>query len=213
MFSFSTKTQVNKQLKLKDVLHEIRADRDTRKEAQIITSLVLTNVINSNTINCDPNDKYKEIYIFMITVNKREMPKLFITGLDNSIRFHTFFIVKYEEEIAQAMAFKTVGQKVTTAKYTYKDFKIDTTVEIPSFHNVPEVYKYLLSYTNDIPRRREETPEQFIERINLVHRFQFQIMKTEPAVIHEVQPKKKYIYNTRLNEYRKELKELMKGDE
>ena len=57
MFSFSSKTQVNRELKIKDVLHQIGADREVRAEAQNIESLILTNIINADTINCDPDRK------------------------------------------------------------------------------------------------------------------------------------------------------------
>ena len=62
MFSFSTKTQVNKELKIKDVLRQIGADKDIKTEAQSIKSLSLTNILNENTINCERDEKYKEIY-------------------------------------------------------------------------------------------------------------------------------------------------------
>ena len=213
MFSFSSKTQVNHELKLKDVLHQIGADRDIRAEALNINSLTLTNVINANTINCEPDDKYKEIYLFLIDMKDKMIPQGFITYLDKSIRLHTFFIIKFEDEIATAMAFKTIATNVTFGKYELCNFKEDTVVEIPSFSNVPEAYKYLLSYQNQIARRREEAPEEFVTRINVIHRLQFQIEKTTIAIKHEVQPKKKYMYNTRLNRYKKELEELLKGDE
>ena len=213
MFSFSSKTQVNRELKLRDVLHQIGADRDIKAEALNIKSLTLTNVINANTINCEPDEKYKEIYLFLIDMKDRIIPQSFITELDKSIRLHTFFIIRYEDEIATAMAFKSIANKVTISRYELRDFRVDTLIEIPSFSNVPEAYKFLLSYQNQIARRREESPEEFISRINHVHRLQYQIEQTSNAIKHEVQPKKKYVYNTRLNEYKKELEELLKGDE
>ena len=79
--------------------------------------------------------------------------------------------------------------------------------------NLLNSYKFLLSYQNQIARRRAETPDEFISRINLIHRLQYQIEQTTIAIKHEVQPKKKYIYNTRVNGYKKDLEELLKGDE
>lgn len=213
MFSFSSKTQVNRELKLRDVLRQIGADRDVRIEAQNIDTLTLTSIINANTINCEPDDKYKEIYLFLIDVKEPLIPQQFITLLDKSVRFHTLFIIKCGEEIASAMAFKTIALKVSCGKYEIKDFKTDTMVEIPSFHNVPEAYKYLMSYQYQIARRRVETPDEFIARINQIHKLQFQIERTRQAILHETQPKKKYKYNTNLNGYKRDLNELLKGDE
>lgn len=213
MFSFSSKTQVNKEIKLRDVLHQMNADRDTRAEALNINTLILTNIINANTINCEPDDKYKEIYLFLIDVKEPLVPQLFITMLDKVVKFQTFFIIKCGEEIATAMAFKAIGVKVTCGKYELKDFRVDTMVEIPSFHNVPEAYKYLMSYQFQVARRRAETPDEFMARINQIHKLQFQIEQIKSAIRHEVQPKKKYVYNTRLNSYKKDMEELLKGDE
>lgn len=212
MFSFSTKTQVNKELKIRDVLRQIGADKDIKTEAQSIKSLSLTNILNENTINCERDEKYKEIYLFLIDMKDRIIPQLFITELDKSIKLHTFFIIRYEDEIATAMAFKSVTSKVTVGKYELRDFRIDKLVEIPSFHNIPEAYKYLMAYQNQVDKRREETPEEFQVRINAIHRLQFQISKTTVAIKAEVQPKKKYVYNTRLNEYKTELDSLLRGD-
>ena len=213
MFSFSSKTQVNKEIKLKDVLHQMNADRDTRAETLNINSLTLTNIINANTINCEPDDKYKEIYLFLIDVKEPIVPQLFITLLDKIVKFQTFFIIRCGEEIATAITFKTIGIKVSCGKYELKDFKVDTMVEIPSFHNVPQAYKYLMSYQYQIARRRVETPDEFMVRINKVHKLQFQIERTAQAISHEAQPKKKYKYNINLNEYKRELNNLLQGDE
>lgn len=213
MFSFSSKTQVNKEIKLRDVLHQMNADRYTRAESQNINSLTLTNIINANTINCEPDDKYKEIYLFLIDVKEPLVPQLFITRLDKVVKFQTFFIIKCGEEIATAMVFKTIGIKVSCGKYELKDFKVDTMVEIPSFHNVPEAYKYLMSYQFQVARRRAETPDEFMSRINQIHKLQFQIERTTQAISHEAQPKKKYKYNMNLNEYKRELNKLLQGDE
>ena len=213
MFSFSSKTQVNKEIKLRDALHQMNADRDARAEALNINSLTLTNIINANTINCEPDDKYKEIYLFLIDVKEPLVPQLFITMLDKIVKFQTFFIIKCGEEIATAMAFKTIGVKVSCGKYELKDFKVDTMVEIPSFHNVPEAYKYLMSYQFQVARRRAETPDEFMTRINQIHKLQFQIERTTQAISHESQPKKKYKYNLNLNEYKRELDSVLKGDE
>ena len=213
MFSFSSKTQVNKEIKLRDALHQMNADRDTRAEALNINSLTLTNIINANTINCEPDDKYKEIYLFLIDVKEPFVPQLFITMLDKAVKFQTFFIVRCGEEIATAMAFKTIGIKVSCGKYELRDFKVDTMVEIPSFHNVPEAYKYLMSYQFQVARRRAETPDEFMTRINQIHKLQFQIERTTQAISHESQPKKKYKYNLNLNEYKRELDSVLKGDE
>ena len=213
MFSFSSKTQVNRELKLRDVLHQIKADRDVRAEALNINSITLTNIINANTINCEPDEKYKEIYLFLIEVKEPFVPQLFITLLDKTIRFHTFFFIKCGEEIATAMAFKTIAIKISCGKYELKDFKVDSMVEIPSFNNVPEAYKFLMSYQHGIARRREETPDEFMDRINAIHKLQFQIDRTRQAILHEAQPKKKYKYNSNLNTYKKELEKLLKGDE
>ena len=58
--------------------------------------------------------------------------------------------------------------------------------------------------------RKNENPEEYIKRVFQINKLEFQISKTEKAIQYETQPKKKFEYNERLRQYKKELQDLTK---
>jgi hypothetical protein len=76
-------------------------------------------------------------------------------------------------------------------------------------NNVKEIYKFILSQEIGIPARSNESPNDYNTRVKAINKLNFQISKTESAIVYESQPKKKFEYNDRLRRYKKELNELM----
>jgi hypothetical protein len=210
MFNFPSQTVVNKEFKVIDILKQIKADSDLRLDASKIDSLLLANVINKVSISCEPNNVFKEIYIFEIKLNKREVPMKFIAALDKSIKFHTYFICRFGEEIFSTLAFKNVDTKVEVGRYHFHSFQKFKMIELPSINDVKDFYTTLYSYEVGIKKRNQEFPEDYFKRTNLIHRLEFQISKTEAGIKYELQPRKKYEYHERLLKYRKELQRLVK---
>lgn len=213
MFNFSSKTQVNKEFKVKDILRQMNASKEAKEEAKNITSITLRNVISSKTLNCEEDDEIKEIYIFEIELGDIVQLSTFIAELDKSIKLHTYYFLKIGDGYTSTMAYKQLsGIKVLLSSYFSRVIE-EENIEIPQVNNVLDAYKFLLSYQTNIPSRRSETASEYISRINKVHKLDFQISKTKQGIIHEVQPKKKYEYNERLRGYIAERNQLIKGDE
>lgn len=72
MFNFSTKTQVNKDMKVLDVLKKIGADKEVKLDATKINKITLVNIINKNSINSLKDSKYSPIYVIQIELKKRK---------------------------------------------------------------------------------------------------------------------------------------------
>ena len=213
MFEFSSKTQVNKKFKLLDILKQIKADKDIKADSMKINSITLSNVINAQTLNTRLDEVFKEIYIFVIDLNKNEIPKLFLESLDKSIKLHTYFVFTYNDKTYTTMCYKEIGKIVKLSKYYYHDFSKNINKELPIVNSVADVYKILYSYEVDLLYRDEELPSDYLKRVNTIHKLQFQILKTEKAIQFESQPKKKYEYHSRLLQYKKELEELLKVED
>jgi hypothetical protein len=213
MFNFPSKTLINKEFKIIDILKQIKASNYLRLDASKIDSLYLTNTINENTINCTPNDVFKEVYVFEIKLNKREAPMNFIEAIDKSIKFHTYFICRFGEEVFSTIAYKTFDKKIEIGRYYLHAFQKDYVIKLPLFNDVKEFYTNLYSYEVGIKHRKLESPDDYLKRINLIHRLEFQISKTESGIKHELQPRKKYKYHERLLKYRKEREELVKVED
>lgn len=209
MFNFSSKTVVNKEFKLLDILKQIKADKDVKADAMKIDSIMISNIINARNLNSIEDDVFKEIYIFKIKLNRKEIPMQFIEALDKSIRFHTYFVFEYQELEYTMMCFKEIGKTVKLNKYFYHDFSESKIIDIPMINTVCDVYKVLYSYEVNLPYKDSETSTEFLNRSNIIKKLQYQISQTEKAIVHEVQPKKKFEYHTRLQQYKKELEQLL----
>ncbi len=66
MFDLSSKTKVNRKFRLAELYKMMGADKDIKADAKNILSVVLTNVLSSDTMNLSSDGKVKEVYIFDI---------------------------------------------------------------------------------------------------------------------------------------------------
>lgn len=211
MFNFSSKTIVNKEYKVSDFLTQIKASKEVRADAKKIKSIVFKNVISAETLNATFDKHYQNIYVIYLVLNERTVPKLFIEELDKNIEFHTYFVLEYNKETASMIAFKEIGNKVKISSNYYKSsFKEQQLVSIPMINSVKDMYTFILSHEIEILSREDESPSEYMTRVKAINRLNFQISKTEKAIIYETQPKKKFEYNERLRRYKRELEELMR---
>ncbi len=209
MFQFSSRVSVGKVMKLADVLKMMRASKEVRADASKVSSLTLAYVINADRINCEPDGAYKEIYIFEIVLNIKEIPSLFIEALDKTVKFHTFFILRCGDEIATTMCFKRIGKTLKLEKYHPSGFYDDKEIPLPDIVDVPEAYKFFYSYQMDIPYRKTETPEELFQRIATIRKLRYDIEQLEEAVARQLQPKKKYEYHQRVSKLKEKLSTLL----
>jgi len=211
MFNFSSKTIVNKEYKVSDFLTQIKASKEVRADAKRIKSIVFKNVISAETLNATFDKQYQNIYVIYLVLNERTVPKLFIEELDKNIEFHTYFVFEYNKETASMIAFKEIGNKVKiSSNYYISSFKEQQLVSIPMINSVKDMYTFILSHEIEILSREDESPSEYMTRVKAINRLNFQISKTEKAIIYETQPKKKFEYNERLRRYKRELDELMR---
>lgn len=213
MFQFSSRVTVSKVMKLADVLKMMHASKEVRADASKVSSLTLAYVINAERINCEPDGTYKEIYVFEIGLNVKEIPSLFIEALDKTVKFHTFFILKHGDEIATTMCFKRFGKTLKLEKYHPSGFDDDKIISLPDIVDVPEAYKFFYSYQMGIPYKKVETPEELFQRIATIRKLRYDIEKLEEAVTRQLQPKKKYEYHQRVAELKRQLTELLREDD
>ena len=199
---------------MSDFLTQINATKDVKEDSKKIKSIMFKNVINAQSLNTVEDEEYKNIYVILISLKERKIPKLFVEELDKNILFHTYYIFDYNDEISTMIAYKEIR---TTAKigskYYIRDFHKQNDIDVPSVNSVKDIYKFILSYEVGIAPRARESPSEYITRVKAINKLNFQISKTESAIIYETQPKKKFEYNERLRKYKKELVELMRVEE
>ena len=208
MFQFSTKTEVNKAFKLTDLFKQMNASKEAKKDAACIEKVVLKNVLSPNTLYCEQQKSVKEVYVFEITVNTQTVPELFIKELDNSIKLHTLFVIKYDNLEIMMISYKAATFK---GKYWQTNWEQGVSYDVPLINSVPELYKYILSKFLKYPPFESEGVEEYVKRNNALNKLDFQISKTESAIAYETQSKKRFEYNARLKKYREERENVLRG--
>lgn len=211
MYNFSSKTFVGKEYKLSDFLTQIKASKEVKEDAKTIKSIIFKNVINAQSLNTIEDKEYQNIYVIQLSLKERTIPRLFIEELDKNIAFHTYYIFECNDELATMIAFKEINQKVrVSSKYYLSDFKKRPSIDVPMINSIKDMYKFILSHEIGIAARSNESPNDYNSRVKAINKLNFQISKTESAIVYETQPKKKFEYNERLRKYKAELDELMR---
>ena len=212
MFNFSSKTYVNKEYKLSDFLKQIKANKEVKEDAKKIDKIIFENVISANSMNVEEEQECKNIYVIRIKLKTNILPRLFIEELDKNIKFHTYFIWEFNNEVCTLIAYKNISTKVKIdSKYYGHGFRNEEKIILPNVSKVSNVYRMMLEYEIGIKSRNNESPSEYITRVKSINRLEFQISKTTKAIEYETQPKKKFEYNERQRKYKKDLDEL-KGE-
>lgn len=173
MFNFSTKTQVNKDMKVLDVLKKIGADKEVKLDATKINKITLVNIINKNSINSLKDSKYSPIYVIQIELKKKEIPSKFIECFDKNMRAYTYFVIQFEDKVYTRMCFKEIDKTIKLNTYYHHDFDKETTIVLPTVNNVDDVYKELYSYEIKLHYRENETVDELYKRNNMIRKLQF----------------------------------------
>ena len=206
MFQFSTKTEINRKFKITDLYKQMSASKEAKKDGTMIESIVLKNVLSPTTLYCDADKAIKEIYVFEITVKERYVPETFIKELDKIIKLHTLFNVIHEDYELSMISYKLGTQK---GKYWQTNWENGDNFDVPLVNSIPEMYKFILSKFLTYPPFESETVDEYVKKHNQLAKLDFQISKTESAIAHESQSKKRFEYNARLKEYKAEREKLL----
>ena len=210
MFRFSTKTEVDRVFKLTDLFKQMNASKDAKKEAACIDKILLKNVLSPKTLYCQPDKTIKEVYVFEITVNTQYVPERFIKELDNSIKLHTLFHIRYEEYEYSMLSYKIGTAK---GKYFHTNWESNDDYDVPLVGSVPDLYKFILSKFLTYPPFESESVDDYMKRYSQLIKLDFQIGKTSAAIAHETQSKRKFEYNSRLKKYEDERNNLLSEDQ
>lgn len=204
MFNFSSKTEVNKTLKLTDIYKQMNASKEVKQNASNVASVILKNVISPFTLNTKESVEMKEFYIIEIILKNREIPVLFIQELDKIIKIPTIFILKNDDY--EFMCFcnkKALNRNYFDTNWTKAFYDIPLDVDVPS------VYKFIISKAMSYPYFEKESINDYFNRYNQLKKLDFQINKTSLAIAHDNQSKKCFEYNKRLKEYKEEKNKLL----
>lgn len=213
MFELSSKTQVNRKFKLTELYKVTSADKAVKADAANILSVMLTNVLNNDTLNLSVKGAVKEIYVFEIALTTKTAPSLFISALDKATNFHTIFILKYGNEEVLYGAFKEYGEKgMKAGKYYCTDWAAEKPIALPlGVNSLDEIYTAIIDELIPITARQAESTKDLVARYGEVVKLKKEIEKLQHLVDTEKQPKRRFELNDELKKLKDNLKELQ-GD-
>lgn len=211
MFNLSSKTIVNRKLRLAELYKMMGADKDIKADAKNIVSVILTNVLSGDTMNLTSDGKVKEVYIFDIELNTKTLPTLFISSLDKSINLHTVFILKFDDEQMLYGCYKEKTDKgVKLGKYYGTDWtKEKKPISLPlNVNNIDDIYTAIIDELIPITANQGEETSDFVARFDRINKLKNEIVRLQKQVDNERQPKKRFELNDELKKLKKELESL-----
>ena len=210
MFELSSKTQVNRKFKLTELYKVTSADKAVKADAANILSVMLTNVLNNDTLNLSVKGDVKEIYVFEIALTTKTAPSLFISALDKATNFHTIFILKYGNEEVLYGAFKEYGEKgMKAGKYYCTDWAAEKPIALPlGVNSLDEIYTAIIDELIPITARQAESTKDLVARYGEVVKLKKEIEKLQHLVDTEKQSKRRFELNDELKQKKKELEDL-----
>lgn len=208
MFELSSKTQVDKKFKLPELYKLIGANKDVKANAKNVLSIVLTNVLSKDTMNFADSGDVKEIYVFEVTLSEKTIPAIFITALDKEISLHTIFVLRCGDEKALYAALKQKAEKgIKTGKYYCTQW--DNSAEPIRFpvgiNSLDDIYSAMIENLIPINAKDEESPAELIARYEKITKLKSEISKMQKLVDNEKQSKKRFEYNDKLKQLKKEF--------
>lgn len=212
MFEFSSKTEVNKEFKVKEILKMIKADRNIKNDALSIEKIVLKNVISEETLNISSGELCREIYIFDITLKERRIPVDFIKSFDKNIELHTYFIFKYNDEVKELCIYRNIENDTIKRRDIYEtDWNNYELKELPYSICIKEIYENLIFNMVDLKHNEKENVDTFLERHKRIQKIKKEINVLDKKAFKEVQPRRKFDIGREVKAKKAELKALQ-GD-
>ena len=206
MFIYPDKTNVNKQITLKELFKTFKYDKELKLNASSIDSICLSNVLSKNTTNLNESENVKEIYIIDIFLKENIVPSKFIDNFNKSIKFQTLFRIHFKENVKHIISIKTFTEDKTNVlltqetKWTKQSSKV-----FPKTTKLINVFKEMLRFVSGCEMNNEESFEDFVQRFNQIKKLKFEIAKLTKQVNVEKQPNIKMALNDKLKQLKKEL--------
>lgn len=209
MFYFNTKTEVNKEFKMREILKLIKCDKNIRKEVSYVEKIILTNVISEDLLNIKSDDSCKEIYIFKIVLKEKKVPIEFIKSLDRVIKLHTYFVLEFQDEVKEFLIYRYIKNDNIIRRNMYQSsWNTKELKQMPYCMTIKEIYNNLIFNLIDLKPRDDEEMNSFLERFNNIQKIKKEINVLKKRGFRETQPRKKFEIGRQIIKLRKDLEDL-----
>lgn len=209
MFNYGEKTKVDMRFKMLELYKTIKADKVIKADANNIVKVVLTNVLSPERTMLEASETVKEIYVFDIELNSNKIPEKFVEALNKNINFQTLVKFRYNDLVKYLITIKTFNEeKVKMLKTFATDFIKENKQEFPITTKLENVFKEMLKYITTFSFRRNESFEEYVERLTKIKKLNSDIEKQTKIMNNEKQPNIRMKLNDEIKQMKKELKNL-----
>lgn len=193
MFKFTSKTQVDREFKVKELYKIMKADKDVKVDARYIEKVTLDQVISTDTINMKSHEECREIYIFEIELIEKEVPTKFIKRLDEVTKLHTYFILRYGELVKEICIYRQVkDENISFGQIFESEWQKEDLKELPYCSSIKDIYKNLVFELIKARPNEDEELDEFIERYTQIEKLKKDITNLENKAFKEKQSRKKF---------------------
>jgi hypothetical protein len=77
-----------------------------------LDTIIWQNKLSASTLNVEKGELVEEIEVFLITLNQAEINTKILKAIDEGIPYHILFLLKHEDTIRTAMAYKEMAGSV-----------------------------------------------------------------------------------------------------
>lgn len=209
MFDLNSKTVVNRTFKKNEIFKMINADKDIKRDAEVIEKISLINVISKETLNMKDDSSCREIYVFNITLKEKRIPIDFIKEFDKNIELHTYFIFEYEGDFKELCIYRYVEDSSIKRGGIYEsEWGNKESMELPYCINICEIYNKFILNLVDLDIRENENINDFLERFYNIKQLRKEISTLEKKAFKESQPRKKFDIGREVKIKKEKLKGL-----
>ena len=209
MFLYPEKTKVNIKFKMLELFRTIKADKNIKNDASIVSSVVLANILSKDRTNIEESNVVKEIYVIDIFLTTEKVPKLFLECLNKSINLQTLFRLHFNDKVKYIISIKLFNEeKMKILKTFESDWQEDIKQDFPQTFKLESVFKIMIENVSNVHFKNDENFNQFVERYAIIVKTKTEINNLIKKRDAEKQPNIKMKLNDEIKQMKKELQKL-----
>ena len=172
-----------------------------------VDCIILENSLTRKNLNLARDSEIKEIMLLSITLKKQNFDGKIVEAIARQNPHQLIFLLIYGDEFQLAVC---QGRLYRTDWMKEKDLSLTL-----SGNTLDEIWDNLVRQTaissEIVLSRKGQTIHEQLKMQDEINRLHMVIQKTEKAAWKEQQPKKRFELYTKLQEYKKQLEEITRG--
>lgn len=208
MIDFPSRTKVNRRIP-KEAFYKHLPLRAALKEKFVsdVERIEVEHSLTKDNLNLEVDSEVKEILLLGVQLKKENFEGKILEAIARQNPHHLIFLLRYKEK-GELAAYHT---KLYQTAWTTVD-ALELSLSGPNLKEIWEdLVRQIALHEETAKKETSLSLDEALKRQEDIERLQKLIKKTEGATWKEVQPKKKFALYTKLENYKKELEEILNG--